>query len=62
MTDKLNSKISTSRRRFIKKAAYNTPTLVALGLMLKPNGVMADFSGGPDVPPGSLGFNRNQRR
>lgn len=41
-----------ARRRFLKKAAYTAPKLVALGYLARPKSVKADFSGGPDGPPG----------
>lgn len=43
---------SSSRRAFLKKMAYSTPVLIALGQMARPASANADESGGPDGPPG----------
>ena len=41
-----------SRRGFLKKAAYSTPVLMAMGQLAKPEKASADSSDGPDGPPG----------
>ncbi len=35
------------RRSFLKKAAYSTPTLMALGTLMRPEKTHADFGGPP---------------
>jgi len=45
-------KVKNGRRDFLKKAAYTAPKLVALGYLARPEHSRADFSGGPDGPPG----------
>jgi len=43
--------INSSRRKFIQKVAWSTPTLIVLGQIVTPSTVYADASGGPDDPP-----------
>lgn len=40
------------RRGFLKKAAYSTPTLVALGTLIRPEKGQAGFGGPPSDPNG----------
>jgi len=42
----------SSRRKFLKKIVYTTPTLTVLGQLAKPGQVRADPSGDPAGPPG----------
>jgi hypothetical protein len=44
------------RRIFLKRAVYQTPVLYALGNLVKPSLLHADFSGGPPGPPGGTPF------
>ena len=39
-----------TRRKFLKKAAYSAPVLMAMGQLVKPEKASADFSS-PDGPP-----------
>lgn len=50
--EKQAGKAVNGRRDFLKKAVYTTPKLVALGYLARPENSKADFSGGPDGPPG----------
>lgn len=50
-----NNEKETNRRKFLKKAAYSAPVLVALGQLVKPTKVRAD-SGDPSGPPTWGGF------
>lgn len=43
------------RRKFLKKAAYSAPVLLALGQLTKPTKAQAD-SGDPSGPPNWGGF------
>ncbi len=43
------------RRKFLKKAAYSAPMLIALGQLVKPTKAQAD-SGSPSGPPSWGGF------
>lgn len=49
---KQSEKERNGRRDFLKKAAYTAPKLVALGYLARPEHSKADFSGGPEGPPG----------
>jgi len=49
------SKIVTTRRKFLKKAAYSAPVILVLGQLVKPTKVRAD-SGDPSGPPDWGGF------
>jgi len=49
-----NKKESSTRRDFLKKAAYTAPVLLVLGQLAKPTKAQAD-SGGPSGPPGGWG-------
>ena len=40
------------RRGFLKKAAYATPTLIALGQLVRPREAKAGFGGPPSDPQG----------
>ena len=44
----------STRRQFLKKAAYSAPVLLALGQLANPTKAEAD-SGGPAGPPGGWG-------
>ena len=44
------TKEKSSRRKFLKKAAYAAPTLVVLGQLGKPESAKADFGGPPSDP------------
>jgi len=48
-------KVESNRRKFLKKAAYSAPVLLALGQLAKPTKAQAD-SGGPSGPPGGGGW------
>lgn len=54
-TDKEVLKKPNDRRKFLKKAAYSTPVLFALGQLTKPTKAQAD-SGPPTGPPTWGGF------
>lgn len=57
--------VSTSRRGFIKKAAYTAPTLLILGSLTKTQDVKAaDFGLPPSLfqPPGSPALPTRQRQ
>jgi hypothetical protein len=41
-----------TRRKFLKKAAYSAPALMAMGQLVKPTEIHADGTGGPDGSPG----------
>ena len=48
---KTSTRIETqSRRTFLKKAVYVTPTIVALGALTKPTKSEAGFNGPPSGP------------
>ena len=44
-------KVSTSRRKFLKKAAYTAPTLMILGSLAKSEQAQADFGSPPSLDP-----------
>lgn len=50
-----NSEKTSPRRKFLKKAAYSAPVLLALGQLIKPTKARAD-SGDPSGPPTWGGF------
>jgi len=54
---KINSenKETNKRRKFLKKAVYSAPVLLALGQLAKPTKARAD-SGDPSGPPNWGGF------
>jgi hypothetical protein len=49
--DHSSDNLQDSRRDFLKKAAYTTPVLIALGQLVKPTDAQAD-STIPPPPPG----------
>jgi len=54
--NEVDSKLETSKRRkFLKKAEYSAPVLLALGQLVKPTKARAD-SGDPSGPPTWGGF------
>jgi len=48
--DKSKKALEQERRSFLKKTAYATPTLIALGGLIKPTKAAADFGGPPSDP------------
>ena len=46
----VEKKVQTDRRSFIKKAAYVTPTLLALGALTRPTDAKAGFGKPPSGP------------
>ncbi len=51
--DKSKKLLTHERRSFLKKTAYATPTLVALGSLMKPTKATAADFGGPPSDPGT---------
>ena len=51
------------RREFLKRAVYSAPVVFTLGQLSQPSSVLADFSGGPEGPPGDFFdfFSTNRR-
>jgi hypothetical protein len=49
-TIKSNINVNTKRRTFLKKAAYATPTVFALGALMKPTESEAGFGKPPSGP------------
>ena len=56
------NKMSDSRRKFLKKAIYKTPTLFVLGSIGSSVVLYADVSGGPPGPPGGFKFHKTTKQ
>ena len=52
---KTETRISKSRRSFLKKSVYAAPTLIVLGSLIKPEEVKAGFGGPPSDPDSGNG-------
>lgn len=54
---KSSKEIRTSRRNFLKKAAYSAPTIVAMGYLTRPTSAMASNIDDRNGPGGGFGGN-----